>query len=74
MVHLKASNGSSKYALTIIFTIGYVSISILGILFNGEMFLYVFPAITVLETIIVKDLFEREREIERIPQGDKPSG
>lgn len=69
MVKLKESNGSAKYALTIIFSIGYIGISILGILYNGQVFLYVFPALTILETLIVKDLFEREKLKESIIQG-----
>ena len=51
-------NGWSKFALTIIFTIGFITITVLGVLFNGAEFLQVFPAMCLIETIMVKDLFK----------------
>ena len=63
MIRLKQTNGRSKYAFVIIFTVGYIAVCILGMLLNGQVFLIVFPAMTVIETIIVKDLFEREKAV-----------
>ena len=63
MIRLKENNGNVKYAFVIIFTIGYMAVSILGILFNGQVFFYVFPVLTVIETIIVQDLFERDKRV-----------
>ena len=61
-IQLKESNGRSKYALTIIFTIGFLGICMLGVLFNGEVFWYIFTPLSILETAIISSLFEKRSE------------
>lgn len=50
-------NGWAKLALTIIFTIFFGVISILGVMYDGSPFETVFPAFCLILMIMVKDLF-----------------
>lgn len=61
-IQLKQSNGRSKYALTIIFTVGFLVVCFLGVLFNGDVFSYIFTPLAILETAIVSSLFERDNK------------
>jgi len=60
-LQLKENNGRSKYALTCIYTVGYIVICGLGVLFNGDVFNFIFTPLTILQTAIVSSLFERKR-------------
>lgn len=59
---LKESNGRSKYALTCIFTVGFLTVCCLGMVFNGEIFSYIFTPLAIIQTAIVSSLFERKKE------------
>ena len=59
-IGLKENNGKSKYALTCIYTVGYIVVCCLGILFNGEVFFMIFTPLTIMQTLIVSSLFERK--------------
>ncbi|HEC40877.1 hypothetical protein LCGC14_0876550 [marine sediment metagenome] len=61
-IQLNESNGRSKYALTIIFTVGFLVVCILGVLFNGTVFSYVFVPLAIIQTAIVSSLFERNKQ------------
>ena len=61
-IQLNESNGRSKYALTIIFTVGYIIVCTLGVLFNGAVFNYIFTPLSIIQTGIVSSLFERKRK------------
>ena len=60
-IELKETYGRSKYALTIIFTIGFIIVCILGIMFNGVVFSNVFTPLAILQGLIVSSLFERKK-------------
>ncbi len=60
-IELNKTNGRSKYALTIIFTIGFIIVCILGIIFNGVVFSNVFTPLAILQGLIVSSLFERKK-------------
>ena len=60
-IQLSESNGRSKYALTIIFTVGFIIVCILGVLFNGTVFSNVFTPLAILQGLIVSSLFERKK-------------
>ena len=61
-IQLNESNGRSKYALTIIFTVGFIIVCILGVLFNGQVFSYVFVPLAIIQTAIVSSLFEQVKK------------
>ncbi len=60
-IQLNELNGRSKYALTCIFTVGFIIVCILGIIFNGAVFSNVFTPLAILQGLIVSSLFERKK-------------
>ena len=50
-------NGWAKLALTILFTIFFGIVAILGVMYDGSPFETVFPAMALIQMIMVKDLF-----------------
>jgi hypothetical protein len=50
-------NGWAKLALTILFTIFFGVVAILGVMYDGSPFETVFPAMCLILWAMVKDLF-----------------
>lgn len=62
-LNLKKNNLKVKYFLAFCITIGYILVCLFGIVFNGEVFNFVFTGYTVFEAIVIKELFENNKKV-----------